>query len=58
MKAELAWLREAAGNLHRLAVTVPGWLLEQAAIVGALTPGRGAHPGASAAELVKRGWTR
>ena len=37
MAGELAWLREAAGNLHRLAVTVPSWLLEQAAIVGALT---------------------
>ncbi len=38
MRAELAWLREAAGNVHRLAVSVPAWLLEQAAIVGALTP--------------------
>ena len=38
MAAELAWLREAAGNVQRLAVTMPTWLLEQAAIVGALTP--------------------
>ena len=38
MKGEVLWLREAAGNLARLAVTVPAWLLEQAAIVGALTP--------------------
>ena len=37
MRAELAWLREAAGNVHRLAVSMPAWLLEQAAIVGALT---------------------
>jgi len=37
MAAELAWLREAAGNLRRLATSVPTWLLEQAAIVGALT---------------------
>jgi len=38
MAGELAWLREAAGNLRRLATSVPTWLLEQAAIVGALTP--------------------
>ena len=38
MAGELAWLREASGNLHRLAVSVPVWLLEQAAIAGALTP--------------------
>ena len=37
MAAELAWLREAAGNIRRLANTVPTWLVEQAAIVGALT---------------------
>jgi len=37
MQGELAWLREAAGNLRRLATSVPTWLLEQAAIVGALT---------------------
>jgi len=37
MAGELAWLREAAGNLRRLATSVPTWLLEQAAIVGALT---------------------
>jgi len=38
MAGELAWLREAAGNLRRLATSVPTLLLEQAAIVGALTP--------------------
>jgi DNA gyrase subunit B len=37
MAAELAWLREAAGNIRRLANSVPTWLVEQAAIVGALT---------------------
>ncbi len=40
MAAELAWLREAAGNLRRLSATVPTWLLEQAAIAGALTADR------------------
>ena len=38
MAGELAWLREASGNLQRLSVSVPVWLLEQAAIAGALTP--------------------
>ena len=38
MGGELAWLREAAGNVRRLANGVPTWLVEQAAIVGALTP--------------------
>ena len=37
MTNELAWLREAAGNIRRLANSVPTWLVEQAAIVGALT---------------------
>ena len=37
MTGEMAWLREAAGNLRRLATSVPTALLEQAAIVGALT---------------------
>ena len=37
MAAELAWLREAASNIRRLAVSVPSWILEQAAIAGALT---------------------
>ncbi len=37
MANELAWLREAAGNIRRLANSVPTWLVEQAAIVGALT---------------------
>ena len=37
MANELVWLREAAGNIRRLANNVPTWLVEQAAIVGALT---------------------
>ena len=37
MAAELAWLREAAGNVRRLSLHVPTALVEQAAIVGALT---------------------
>ena len=37
MAAELAWLREAAANIRRLALSVPTWILEQAAIAGALT---------------------
>ena len=38
MAAELAWLREAAGHIRRLSAHVPATLVEQAAIVGALTP--------------------
>ncbi len=38
MTGELAWLREAAGNLRRLSVSVPTGLLEQVAVAGALTP--------------------
>ncbi len=38
LAGEAAWLREAAGNLRRLAVSVPTWLLEQVAIAGALSP--------------------
>jgi DNA gyrase subunit B len=38
LRAELVWLREAAGRLQGLAVTVPTWILEQAAIAGALLP--------------------
>ena len=38
LAGEAAWLREAAGHLKRLAVAVPAWLLEQAAVAGALTP--------------------
>ena len=38
MTAEANWLREATLRLRRLAVAVPVALLEQAAIVGALTP--------------------
>jgi DNA gyrase subunit B len=36
MVNELAWLREAAANIRQLANAVPTWLVEQAAIVGAL----------------------
>ena len=36
MRGELAWLREAAAKLRGLAASVPTWLLEQAAIAGAL----------------------
>ena len=36
MRGELTWLREAAAKLRGLAATVPTWLLEQAAIAGAL----------------------
>ncbi len=38
MAGELAWLREAAANVRRLATAIPTWLLEQVAIAGALTP--------------------
>jgi DNA gyrase subunit B len=38
LRAELAWLREAAAKLRGLATAVPTWLLEQAAIAGALIP--------------------
>ncbi|HYZ64459.1 MAG TPA: DNA topoisomerase (ATP-hydrolyzing) subunit B [Acetobacteraceae bacterium] len=38
LRGELAWLREAAAKLRGLAVSVPTWLLEQAAIAGALLP--------------------
>ena len=51
--AELAWLREAAGNLRRLSTSVPTWLLEQAAIVGALTADA-ARAMAVSSELVQR----
>ncbi|MBV8914573.1 MAG: DNA topoisomerase (ATP-hydrolyzing) subunit B [Acetobacteraceae bacterium] len=36
LRGEMAWLREAASKLRGLAVSVPVWLLEQAAIAGAL----------------------
>ena len=38
LRGEVAWLREAATNLRRLAGPAPAWLLEQAAIAGALLP--------------------
>ena len=38
MRAELTWLREAAGRVQGLAVTAPTWIVEQAAIAGALLP--------------------
>ncbi|MDP9097238.1 MAG: DNA gyrase subunit B, partial [Pseudomonadota bacterium] len=36
MIPELAWLREASARVRGLAVTVPTWIIEQAAIAGAL----------------------
>ncbi|MGI4946783.1 MAG: DNA topoisomerase (ATP-hydrolyzing) subunit B [Janthinobacterium lividum] len=53
MTGELAWLREAAGNLHRLSVSVPTRLLEQAAVAGALTPDP-SQATAVSGELVQR----
>ena len=38
MRAELAWLREASARVQGLAVTAPTWIIEQAAIAGALLP--------------------
>ena len=38
IQEEAAWLREASARLRRLSAIVPVALLEQAAIVGALTP--------------------
>jgi len=38
LDAEATWLREASMRLHRLAVSIPVNLLEQAAIAGALHP--------------------
>ena len=38
LAAETAWLREASQRLRRLSATAPLYLLEQAAIAGALTP--------------------
>ena len=37
MVAELAWVREAAANIRRLATSMPAAYVEQAAIAGALT---------------------
>ena len=37
LAAETAWLHDATRALRRLSVTAPVWILEQAAIVGALT---------------------
>ena len=53
MAGELAWLREAAGNLRRLSASVPTTLLEQAAIVGALTSDAGKATAVSG-DLVQR----
>ncbi len=38
LAAELPFLRDAAANIRRLAQTVPTWIIEQAAIAGALVP--------------------
>ena len=40
---EAIWLREAANRLRRLSVVIPIGLLEQIAIVGALTPDEGSQ---------------
>ncbi len=53
LTGELAWLREAAGNLRRLSTSVPTWLLEQAAIAGALTSDA-SRATAVSGELVQR----
>ena len=53
MRAETVWLREAAGNLRRLAPTAPVSLLEQAAIAGALSLDP-AHNTAACPALVTR----
>ncbi len=38
LAAETAWLHDATRALRRLSVTAPVWILEQAAVAGALTP--------------------
>ncbi len=53
LTGELAWLREAAGNLRRLSTQAPTWLLEQAAIAGALTSDA-SRATAVSGELVQR----
>jgi DNA gyrase subunit B len=53
LDAEATWLREASQRLHRLAVGIPVYLLEQAAIVGALTTDE-ARVNAVAADLSAR----
>jgi DNA gyrase subunit B len=53
MAGELAWLREAAGNLRRLSAAMPTALLEQAAIVGALSSDA-SRATAVSGELVQR----
>ena len=65
LAAETAWLHDATRALRRLSVTAPVWILEQAAVAGALTPdvARGqARAQALAARLdsaslpAERGW--
>jgi DNA gyrase subunit B len=53
LDAEASWLREASQRLRRLSAIVPVYLLEQAAIAGALTPDA-ARAAASAQTLVQR----
>ena len=38
LRGEVTWLREAAISLRRLSDAVPSWIVEQAAIAGALVP--------------------
>ena len=53
MRAELAWLREAYTRVQGLAVTAPSWIIEQAAVAGALVsdPAAATH---RCADLVNR----
>ncbi len=53
LDAEASWLREASQRLRRLSSVVPVYLLEQAAIAGALTPDVG-RATAGAQTLVQR----
>jgi DNA gyrase subunit B len=53
LAAEALWLREASQRLRGLSATAPLYLLEQAAIAGALTPDTG-RAQAAAQELAQR----
>ncbi len=53
MRAELNWLREASTRVAGLAVTVPAWIIEQAAVAGALLHDPAAATGRTG-ELVNR----
>ena len=53
LATEVAWLREVTLRLRGMAVSAPVWLLEQAAIAGAITPDPAAAT-AAAQELAAR----